>query len=261
MPEIELIDTHCHLTYGKLGEDADGAWARARDAGVVQAVVVGIDAASSRELVGFVAEREGLHCSVGIHPNAAGAAELEDLEVIAELARAPGVVAIGETGIDLYRERASLERQVGFLKRQVEIALAAGLPVILHVRDAYPETIEVLEPFVGRGLRAVVHCFAGGPEELSPFVAWGFLISFSGVLTYPSAQRLREAARQAPRELCVVETDAPWLAPAPHRGATNEPAFVRHTAEALAEVWGISSAETAAITTANARRFFGLPEI
>ena len=140
----------------------------------------------------------------------------------------------------------------------VELALARGLPLVLHVRDAYPRVAELLRPHAARGLRGVVHCFAGEEREVEPFLDWGFAISFSGILTYPRAENVRGAARRTPFELLLVETDAPWLAPAEERGRTNEPAFVVHTARRLAEVKGVSFDEIAAITTANAHRVFGL---
>jgi len=228
-------------------------------AGVTQAVVVGIDADTSGEVVDFVGCRRGLFAAVGIHPNESGKATDAAFDRIARLARDERVVAVGESGIDLYWRDAAPECQVRWLERHAELSLACGKPLVLHLRDAFAEARAVLEPFARRGLRAVVHCFTGGPGDLHPFVGWGFLVSFSGILTYPKAAALRSAAALVPLEQCLVETDAPWLAPAPRRGDTNEPALVVHTARALAEARGVQLSEIASATTANARRFFSLP--
>lgn len=264
-----LVDTHCHLNLGELGGVADAAWARAQLAGVVQAVVPATDVASARAVVELVAPRPALFAAVGIHPNEsadeverAGGLDAAIAAIADQVARARDrkVVAIGETGLDCYRERASLDVQRASLVRHAELALAHDLPLILHVRQAFAPTAETLAPFAAKGLRAVMHCFDGGPAELHPFIDWGFFVSFSGILTYAKRDDLRDAARAAPRELLLVETDAPFLAPVPKRGRANEPAFVAHTAARLAETVGAPFAEIAALTTANARRLFHLPE-
>lgn len=258
-----LVDTHCHLYLGDLVEQADAAWARARSGGVVQAVVPAVDVASSRAIVGFVAERNGLFGAVGIHPNETAEAPAGwDRQIEELLARksATKLVALGETGLDCYRDRSPLATQRDALARHCELALGHGLPVILHVRQAFREAAETLAPYAARGLRAVMHCFDGGPADLEPFVGWGFYVSFSGIVTYPRREDLRAAAPLVPRDRLLIETDAPFLAPVPKRGATNEPAFVQFTAQKLAEVLKLPFAELAATTTANARRLFRLPE-
>lgn len=252
----DLYDTHCHLLHGEFAREPEAVWARAREAGVVEAVVIGITAASSTEIVDWVEGRDGLHAAVGIHPNEVAKAATGDWERIVGLAEHPEVVAIGESGLDLYWDEAPLELQEAFLDRHAELALAADLPLVLHLRDAYDRAAVRLEPWAERGLRAVVHCFGGRAEEIHPFVDWGWPISFSGILTYPKADNVREAARRTPLSQTFVETDAPWLTPAAHRGRTNEPAFVAATAEALAAVHGEPPARIAEITTANARAFF-----
>ncbi|MAB90445.1 MAG: hypothetical protein CMJ90_13430 [Planctomycetes bacterium] len=254
-----VFDTHCHLTYGDLGEQADAAWSRARAAGVCGAVLIGIDAASSREVTEWVADTDDLWCTVGIHPNGTAKAKPDDLGVIRELAARPRVVALGETGLDTYWDDAPLDIQVASLIAHADLALELDLPLVLHLRDAFPQAEEVLQPYARRGLRAVVHCFTGGPEHLQPFLDWGFMISFSGILTYSGAKALREAAAVVPLDQCLVETDAPWLTPAPHKTSDlNEPAFILLTAKKLAKVKKIPFDELAAITTANARRFFDI---
>lgn len=267
-----LIDTHCHLYLGESGGSTDGAgnWERARAAGVVQAVVPAIDVATSRTVIALAAANPALFAAVGIHPNdSAEAARGSGGEVglgaalaeVAECARAPKVVAIGETGLDCYRDRASLDVQRDSLARHVELALALDLPLILHVRQAFAPAAEALAEFARRGGRAVMHCFDGGPADLEPFLGWGFFISFSGIVTYPKRDDLRAAARLVPADRLVIETDAPFLAPVPKRGRPNEPAFLVHTAAKLAEVRGVGLAELAARTTTNARALFRLPGV
>lgn len=252
-----LYDTHCHLLHGELGRDPESVWARARAAGVEEAVVVGIDAESSCRVADWVAGRPGLRAAVGIHPNEVGQASEEDWDRIAELAERGEVAAVGESGLDLYWDRAPLDLQARWLDRHAELSLAVGKPLVLHLRDAYGVAARQLAPWAQKGLRAVVHCFGGRPGEIHPFVDWEWPISFSGILTYPQADNVREAARHTPLERTFVETDAPWLTPAAHRGRTNEPAFVAATAEVLASIHGLTLDEVAAATTANARAFFG----
>lgn len=254
-----LFDTHCHLYLGEGGAAAAAAaWERARSVGVAGAVVPAIDVASSLAVVALADPANGLHAAVGIHPNDTATVGEDDHAEIAELAAAPGVVAIGESGLDCYRDRAELPRQVDSLRRHAELALARELPLILHVRQAFAPTAEVLAPFAARGLRAVMHCFDGGPADLEPWLGWGFFISFSGIVTYPKRDDLRAAAAAVPADRIVVETDAPFLAPVPKRGRPNEPAFLLHTAEAVAASRGEPFAEFAARSTANARRLFRL---
>jgi TatD DNase family protein len=254
-----LIDTHTHLLMRELGEDPDGAVSRAREAGVDQMISIGIDRQNSEATTGLAQRLDGVWASVGIHPNDTAEAGDEEWESIRELARLPHVVAIGESGLDLYWKRSSLEVQLRWLERHAELALELDKPLVLHVRDAFEPLEPALRPWAARGLRGVMHCFGGGPEQLSPYVDWGWLISFAGNLTYKSAQALRRAASRVPRDQCAVETDAPFLAPVPKRGRPNEPAYVVHTARQLAEIWEEPFEEVAARTTANARRYFQLP--
>jgi TatD DNase family protein len=255
---VGLIDTHCHLTYDSLADDPGGAWRRARDAGVDAAVVVAIDAASAPAVLDFVAARPELRGAVGIHPNEVGDAQAGDMARIAELAGHPEVVAIGESGLDTYWDRAPLQLQRRYLDRHAELALERDLPLILHLRDTYLLAVEVLEPYMQSGLRGVIHCFAGEADEADPFIEWGWPISFSGILTYPKAENVREAARRTPLAQCLVETDAPWLTPRGHGKVDNEPAFVVTTVRKLAEVKELPFETVAAATTGNAREVFAL---
>lgn len=254
-----LIDTHCHLTYGTLAEDPDGAWQRAREAGVDAAVVVAIDTATTPTVLDFVARYDELHATVGIHPNHVAEAQAGDMARVAEFARHPKVVAIGESGLDTYWDKAPLALQRDYLERHVELALELDVPLVLHLRDTYPLAAEILEPHAAAGLRGVIHCFAGAADEADPFIAWGWPISFSGILTYPKAENVRRAAERTPLEQCLVETDAPWLTPRGVGKRDNEPAFVAATAAVLAELKGVELELLAERTSANARTVFGLP--
>lgn len=254
-----VIDTHCHLTLEELGAEPDTYWHRAQQAGVVAAVVIGIDGSTSRGVVEYVEARDGLFAAVGVHPNSAGTATSQDLDTLRELAAHDKVVALGESGLDFYWDTSPRADQERWLDQHVELALELDLPLVLHIRDAYPEAATRLESAAEQGLRGVIHCFGGQAEEVDPFVSWGWPISFSGILTYGKADNVRGAARRTPLDQCLVETDSPWLTPARHRGATNEPAFVVEVVRKLAEVKDVSLEEAVRSTTANAVRAFGLP--
>jgi TatD DNase family protein len=254
----ELVDTHTHLLFGELGKDPDRYRARAVEAGVRTLILIGIDPATSVEAADYAATRDGIYCAVGVHPNETAKAGDDALDRIVELLDRPEVVAIGESGLDAYWDDAPATTQERWLERHVELALARDLPLVLHVRDAYPRAAELLAEPARCGLRGVIHCFGGADHEVDPFLDWGWPISFSGILTYPKAENVRGAARRTPLGQCLVETDAPWLTPAAERGRTNEPSFVVHTARELARVKGVSFEEVAGATTANAKRIFGL---
>lgn len=254
-----VIDTHCHLTLDELGSDPDGYWLRAQQAGVFAAVVIGIDGATSRRVVEFVDGHDHLFAAVGVHPNSTRAATTTDLDTLRELAAHPKVVALGESGFDFYWDTSPRSDQERWLDLHVGLALEFDLPLVLHIRDAYAEAAEHLEPAAGQGLRGIIHCFGGQAEEVDPFVAWGWPISFSGILTYGKAENVRGALLRTPLAQCLVETDSPWLTPNRHRGETNEPAFVVEVVRRLAEVKGIELAEAARQTARNAIRAFGLP--
>ena len=195
-----LIDTHTHLMMRELGRDPAGAVSRARKAGVEQMISIGIDRENSRATATLAERLDGVWAAVGIHPNETAEATEQDWEAIRELATGERVVAIGESGLDLYWNRASLEVQLGWLERHAELALELDKPLVLHVRDAFAPLEPALRPFASRGMRAVMHCFGGGPDDLHPYVEWGWLISFAGNLTYKSAEPLRQAAARVPRD-------------------------------------------------------------
>jgi len=242
-----LVDSHCHLDFAK-AEDRAGIITRARGAGVRTLLTISTKL-HEFPVVRAIAEGDpDIWCSVGVHPHEA---EVEPAAAAAlvELAQHPKVVGIGETGLDFYYEHSPRERQTQVFRSHLVAARETGLPVIVHTRDADPETIAVLEeekPEAG-----VIHCFSTGRELAERAVALGFYISISGIATFKNAQGLRDIIRDLPLERLLVETDAPYLAPVPMRGKTNEPAFVVHTAALVAQLKGVTQDGLARITTEN----------
>jgi len=262
-----LVDSHAHLDDKRFepdplaepGAGLEDVLARARDAGVGRIITVGTDIASSEAAITLAERNRGMvFASVGIHPHEATHADERAVARLEELASSPGVVAVGETGLDYHRDRSPHETQKSVFAAQIGIALKLNLPVVIHCRDAYEDCLPILARYAGRGLRGVAHCFGGDRRTAETLVAMGFLVSLSGTLTYPNAGELREVARFLPLDKVLVETDSPYLAPQLRRGARNEPAFVKHVAEALAAVRGISLSEAAEETAANAVRLFRL---
>ena len=249
---MRVFDTHCHLGLdGKVSADEEHG--RAVAAGVTDLCVVGIDAASSRA-ASDLARLPGVRWSAGLHPNDATRLDDEWAQIQA-LARRPDCAAIGETGLDCFRDRTPLERQLESLQRHLALAHELDLPVIFHCREAFAPLFEALER--GPRVRGVMHCFSGSVDEARRSLDLGLDLSFAGPLTYPKNDALRAAAAFAPLDRIHVETDAPFLPPQRHRGKRNEPAFVVLTLEALAQARGIDLQTTAAATHANGVRLFG----
>jgi TatD DNase family protein len=258
-----LVDSHCHLTWESFDGDVDRVVGRMREAGVRQAVVVSIGVDNARETAALCRERDGLYPTAGIHPNDIPADADAALEALASLIDEGGFVAVGETGIDYYRDRVDRRVQQESFRRQAELARARDLALIVHVRDpegstdAHEDALHILQGVPG--VRAVIHCFTGEAAWARRFAEAGYYVSFSGVVTFPKAENVREAARAVPVEQMLVETDAPFLAPVPHRGKRNEPAFVADVARALAPLKGLSESDLRRITARNARALFRLP--
>lgn len=249
-----MVDTHAHLG---ICEPADGELVgAARDAGVHRILTVGMDEASNREAVATAEAHEEVLACVGRHPNAAAGFGERAAAEIEELAEHPMVRAIGETGLDYYRDRAPREDQRAAFETQIEIARRARLPLVIHMRDSVDDTFAVLAS-AAEGMTLILHCFSAPPERVAEAAERGWYCSFAGNLTYPRAERLREAARLVPLELLLVETDSPFLSPQPHRGKPNQPANVVATAERLAELRGLSYEELEGAVEANAARAFG----
>ncbi len=251
-----LIDTHAHLAWEDFSADRDAVLARARAAGVHAIVTIGIDLESDARCVELADRHPELWAAVGIHPNDSRAFTDAEWDRLESLARHPRVVAIGETGLDWYRDSATPEHQRESFRRQLDLARRLDKPVVIHCRDAMADVLAVLraEP---APVRAVMHCFSGDEKDAAECAAMGLYLSFAGPLTYPKAEALRRAAAAAPEDRIFVETDCPFLAPQERRGKRNEPAYVAATARRLAEVRGVPFEDLARRTTENARRFFG----
>jgi len=257
-----LFDTHAHLTDEQLAPGMAGVVERAAAAGVTRILAVGTTAASSQDCLAAAERFPGVWASAGIHPNhAAGAAE-GDWEAVARLIENPKVVALGETGLDLYWKDTPLGVQQDYFDRHIRLAQATGLPLIIHLRETAAEIAAMLREARSRGeLRGVMHSFTGTAEQAAEFLDLGLLISFAGMVTFKKSGDLRAVAASVPAERLLVETDSPYLSPEPLRGKRpNEPARVVHTAECLAGERGLRIEEFASLTTANARKLFSRVE-
>lgn len=261
-PSDMLIDTHAHIYLDRFADDIDEVLDRAHAAGVERIVMPAIDVASIRQAIGLCERREGLFAMAALHPSETKEATEADFEAVAELCNHPCVVAVGETGLDYYWDRSFDDRQQRFLRRHIDLAVEKDLPIVFHNREAFDDLIEIVEEARAGlespdRLRGIFHCFTGTSAEAGRVHRAGFLIGLGGILTFKNAQ-VDESVKDVPIEWTVLETDAPYLAPEPHRGRRNEPAFVRHVAEKLAEVKGLSVDDVARTTTATAEKLFGL---
>ncbi|HEX2070228.1 MAG TPA: TatD family hydrolase [Thermoleophilaceae bacterium] len=248
-----MIDSHCHLDSCKPA-DAELV-AQARALGVTRIATVGMDPETNPRALAAAAELDGVSAIVGRHPNAAAGWRDADIEEIERAAAQPGVVAVGETGLDYYRDRAPRDEQRAAFVAQLELARRTGLPVVIHTRAAEDDTFAMLAEHAD-GLTVVLHCFSA-PDRVEEAVQRGYVCSFAGNVTYKDAGDLQQAAREVPDELLLVETDAPYLTPVPVRGEPNEPANVTHTAEFVANLRGVEYAELEATVERNAARVFG----
>ena len=254
-----LIDTHSHIAQEEFDADRDEVVARAKAAGVGVIIVVGYNVESSLRAIEVAGRYEGLYAAVGIQPNSVAEAAPDDWDRILELLKAPRVVAIGETGLDRYRDHAPLELQQDYFDRHLRLSQAEGLPFIVHTRDSDAEVLAMLREAAARGpLSGVMHSFTGAKETAAECVELGMYISFAGMVTFKKSDDLRAVAASVPADRILVETDSPYLSPHPLRGRRNEPAHLMHTAARLAEVRGQSTDDFIRQTTENARRLFKL---
>ena len=256
---MQLVDTHCHLDEDSFSEDVEVVVQTAIDNGVAAIVTIGTDANSSRRSVELAERFPSVYAVVGIHPNYTAAAVTGDWDVIEELARLEQVVAVGETGLDRYWDYAPPELQRDYFLRHLDLSRRISKPFVVHCRDADDEVREMLRKDAENGpLNGVMHSFCQSAESAAECLALGMHLSFTGMLTFKRNDELRAIAAGLPKDRLFVETDAPYLAPVPYRGKRNEPAYVQHTLNSLAEAHGLSPEEMAAITTANSCRFFGI---
>jgi TatD DNase family protein len=249
------VDSHCHVQWVEGG--ADAALQRGRDAGVAGFVVVGTDGASSNEAVEIAARHADVRATVGLHPHEASSLHHE-WPLLRELANAPGVVAIGETGFDHHYEHSPRDEQETAFREQIRLAHELDRALVIHSREAWDDTFRVLQE-EGPPARTVFHCFTGGPAEADRALGLGAHLSFSGIVSFKGADDVRAAAARCPLDRMLVETDAPYLTPAPHRGKENEPALVGLVGEALAAALGRPRDEVAAATRATTARVLETP--
>ncbi|MCL1885861.1 MAG: TatD family hydrolase [Dehalococcoidia bacterium] len=255
-----LIDSHAHLTAEQFDTDRDGVIGRVLESGMYAVVNVGTEIADSISGIKLAERYDFVHAAVGIHPQECGATTEEEIKELAQLAKHPRVVAIGEIGLDFHADYAPRGQQLHVLQRQLQLADDAQKPVLIHARQAETEILQVLREWtskrVCKSAPGIIHCFSGTLETAQNYMQMGFYISLGAYIGYPSSKTLREVLRQLPLEKLMLETDCPYLPPQRLRGHRNEPAFVCDTAVELARINEISTAEVARITTANSRELF-----
>jgi TatD DNase family protein len=281
-----LIETHAHLDYPDFADDFDEVLRRATEAGVTRIITIGTSVESSRRAVDLAERYPNIYAVIGVHPTTADEAEEDVIDPLRELARSPRVVGIGETGLDYHRlpsaeiakgKRAQVlaalqtgtkeqleaglhdgaykSKQASLFEQQLDLALELGLNVVIHQRDAWEDTLELMRPYAGK-LRGVFHCFGGSLEQAQTVIALGHLVSFTGIVTFKNGAAVRDVAAELPLDRFMVETDCPYLAPVPFRGKRCEPAHTRLVAESIAEARGAALEEIARATTATAENFF-----
>jgi TatD DNase family protein len=282
-----LVETHAHLDYPDFAADFDDVLHRATEAGVTRIVTIGTSIESSRKAVTLAEKHENVFAVIGVHPTSAIEAEEDVMAPLRELAKSRRVVAIGETGLDYHRlpsaetakqkktqvfsralqgeteeeiqaqieDGSCKEKQAGLFQQQLDLAIELGLNVVIHQRDAWEDTLELLQPYTGK-VRGVFHCFGGTLEQAQDVIALGHLVSFTGIVTFKNGKEVREVATRVPLDQFMVETDCPYLAPVPFRGKRCEPAHTRLVAETIAGARGLTLEEIARATTATAEIFF-----
>lgn len=259
MSGLRLTDSHAHLTWKELREDLDGVLARAAGRGVRRVVTISSRVGDFEEVLELAAQREELLAAVGVHPHEAKDWREEHAGAIAALAGRPELIAVGEMGLDYHYDNSPRELQQEVFARQVRLARELGKPIVVHTREAEQDTARILEEERAAEVGGVLHCFTSSAWLAERALEMGLSISFSGIVTYPSAKELQETAKAIPADRLLVETDSPYLSPAPHRGKwPNEPARVRDTAEFLAQLRGVTLEELAASSEAAFERAFRL---
>jgi TatD DNase family protein len=256
---VKLVDSHCHLDDKQFDPDRAEVIERAREAGVERMMTIGTGNGPPdlEAALRLARQHSFIYATVGVHPHDASKATPETFAALEALAAETKVLALGEIGLDYHYDFSPRDVQRNVLVEQLKLAARAGKPIVIHTREAWDDTLSLLrEHWSGGG---IMHCFSGGPAEARQALDLGFYLSFGGVLTFPKADALREAARLAPEDRLLIETDAPYLAPVPKRGKRNEPAFMVETARRLAEVRGVAPEHIAEVTTANFERLLFAP--
>ena len=264
-----FVDSHAHLEMEQFNNDRSAMLQRAQDAGIqtILAIGSGTGPGSLDCAIQLADQHEFIYATIGIHPHEAKLASDADFEELAQLAKRPKVIAWGEVGLDYFYDHSPRDVQQQVFLKQLRLAQAAQLPIVIHCRpsdhgeDAWQDCLKLLhEHWAPSGLGGILHCFTGTWSHAQQALDMGFMISFAGNLTFPKAQQIREAAKQAPLDRMLIETDSPFLAPVPHRGMRNEPAFVKEVARQVGELRGLSSEDIGLQTAKNFYRFFSLHE-
>ncbi|MGE5608543.1 MAG: TatD family hydrolase [Bacillota bacterium] len=251
-----MIDSHCHLTYEELSLQLDAVLARAAAAGVDRMITIGTTLPDARLAVQLSQMRAQIRCVIGIHPHSANEVTTEDLAALRELEREPGVLALGEMGLDYHYDFSPRLRQREVFLAQLNLANQTGRPIVLHCRESIDEALEILKDY--SHIPAVFHCFTGSIDEAHRILDRGYLLGFTGVVTFKKSDELRQIVQFVPADRMLLETDSPYLTPEPFRKQkVNEPAMVVHTAAAIAKIRGVDVEEVDRVTSENTRRFFG----
>jgi TatD DNase family protein len=252
-----LIDSHCHLEYEGLVEDQQGVLARAREAGIGGFLNISTRQSEWDRVVGTAERESDVWATVGIHPHEADQHADLGAGALREAANNPRVIGLGETGLDYYYDKSDRAVQQALFRTHITVGRETGLPLIIHTRDAEEDTFDILRDELGKGVfPALIHCFTGSAPFGRQMLDLGLTISLSGIVTFKNARELQEFVREIPDDRILVETDSPFLAPVPHRGKTCEPAYVRNTAEFVAELRGVPVEQLAEQTTENFHRLF-----
>lgn len=250
-----VIDSHLHLEMREFDSDRDAVVQRAVESGVEAMITVGTTVPECRKAIAIARCYSEVYAAVGIHPHDASEIDSGTYDILKKLAAEPKVVAFGEIGLDFFRKLSPCDVQIRRFGELLELALELDLPVIIHDRDAHDQTLRMLKNWKG-GRRGVLHCFSGDAAMARQCLDMGFYISIAGPVTYPKSDKLTDVVRKVPLEMLLVETDAPYLTPQPHRGKRNEPAYVLHTARHVADIRGITLAEVEKVTSDNVRNLF-----
>lgn len=247
------LDSHCHIHDERIPDGAVGAVAAAHSAGVAQMITVGCDRVTSLAAIDVASRFDGVYATVGLHPHDAA----NGVDTILDLLETPGIVAVGEAGLDYFYEHSPRGAQKVAFAAQIHLAQERNLPLVVHARDAWDDTLDILRA-EGTPDGTIFHCFTGGPDEAQACLDLGATLSFSGIVTFKGAPEVQAAARLCPLDRMLVETDSPYLAPVPHRGKPNQPAWVAHVGQFIADLRDVEASAIADATTTNARAIFAI---
>ena len=257
---MNFVDSHCHINFPDLVENIDDVLVKMRQNEVVCTLCVSVNLADFPQVLSLAEQHPNIYASVGVHPDYEGVEE-PDISCLVDLAQHPRIIAIGETGLDYYRLKGNLEWQRERFRTHIRAARKSGKPLIIHTREAAADTLRIMKEEKATEASGVMHCFTESWEVAEAALEMGFYISMSGIVTFKNALKIKEVAQRVPLDRLLIETDSPYLAPVPYRGKLNQPAYVKHVAEEIATLRGISLEEVGLRTTENFARLFKLEEV